>query len=38
MKSFDYDKAREICKNEYVKYAEGGLREDWNCGCGRQIW
>lgn len=29
MKRFDYDKAREICKNEYVKYAEGGLREDW---------
>lgn len=28
MKRFDYDKAREICKNEYVKYAEGGLKED----------
>ena len=34
MKKFDYDKAREICKNEYVKYAEGGLREDWNWTAG----
>ena len=34
MKKFDYDKAREICKQEDVVYAEGGLKEDWNWTAG----
>lgn len=34
MKKFDYDKARKICENEDVVYAEGGLRQDWNWTAG----
>ena len=30
MKTFDYEKAKNICEREDVFFAEGGLIEDWS--------